>query len=188
MDPDLPGDAGSDPHRPGPGMGHRHSGQRPRRYPDGKPAKVSGLSVSATQGSLSVPVDWDDVASADDYLVRWRLHGPGQDLNDGVRPTSSDTTITVADYGGWVVRVQACNTVGCGGPVTKTFEVEPAPEPTATPTPTPEPTPTPSPTLDRRRNPRPRRRLLQRPPPRPTRCGSAFRPAPRSFPRGNRSP
>ena len=76
------------------------------------------------------------------------MHGPGQDLNDGVRPTSSDTTITVADYGRWVVRVQACNTAGCGGPVTKTFEVEPAPEPTATPAPTPEPTPTPSPTLE----------------------------------------
>ena len=65
-----------------------------------------------------------------------------------MRPTSSDTTITVADYGRLVVRVQACNTAGCGGPVTKTFEVEPAPEPTATPTPTPEPTPTPSPTQE----------------------------------------
>ncbi len=126
------------------------------RTPTPQPAQQKGGPglPSLTVGELiallqqlppELPVD---AVNADDYLAHWRLHGPGQDLNDGVRPTSSDTTITVADYGRWMVRVQACNTAGCGGPVTKTFEVEPAPEPTATPTPTPEPAPMPSPTLD----------------------------------------
>ena len=78
------------------------------------PAKPSGLSLNTEAGSLEVGVDWDDVEGAADYLVRWRLHGPGQNLNEGVRPTSSDTRITVADYGKWVVRVKACSDAGCG--------------------------------------------------------------------------
>ena len=36
------------------------------------PASPSGLGVSIEPGSLAVSVDWDDVAGADDYLVRWR--------------------------------------------------------------------------------------------------------------------
>ena len=73
------------------------------------PAKPAGLSVETEQGSLDVSLDWDDVDGVTFYWVRWRLSGPGHDLNDGVRPTSSTATITVADYGTWVVRVQACN-------------------------------------------------------------------------------
>ena len=110
-----------------------------------RPTKPTELSVKTTKGSLDVSVDWNNVAGADKYWVRWRLHGPGQNLNQGARPTSSDTQITVADYGRWVVRVQACNRAGCSGPVVRTFDVEPAPEPTATPTPEPAATPTPEP-------------------------------------------
>ena len=111
------------------------------------PAKPGGLSVETQQGALDVAVDWDDVEGADDYLVRWRPHGPDQQLNEGMRPTSSDVKITVADYGNWVVRVQACNQAGCSGPVATTFEVEPAPDPTPAPTPEPTPEPTPTPQL-----------------------------------------
>ena len=110
------------------------------------PAKPTGLSVATEPGSLEVSVDWDDVDGADDYLVRWRPHDTDQELNDGVRPTSSETTITVADYGRWVLRAQACNDAGCSGASALQFEVEPAPEPTPTPTPTPTPAATPTPT------------------------------------------
>ena len=95
------------------------------------PAKPSGLTATPTAGSLDVAVDWDDVEGATDYLVRWRLHGPGQDLNDGVTPTTSDTQITVADYGKWVVRVEACNDAGCGPGAAQAVEVtqpEPVPQ------------------------------------------------------------
>ena len=108
------------------------------------PAKPTGLQVSTQSGSLSVSVDWDDVAGADSYLVRWREAGSGNQLNAGVRPSASETTITVADYGEWVVRVQACNDAGCGKPLAKKFKVEAVPESTTdhpTPTPTAEPTP-----------------------------------------------
>ena len=110
------------------------------------PAKPTGLSVATEQGSLNVSADWDDVEGADDYLVRWRPKG-GK-LNEGVRTQSSGASITVAAYGEWVVRVQACNDAGCGKPAATSFRVEsaPAPTPVPTPEPTPEPTDEPEPT------------------------------------------
>lgn len=68
---------------------------------------VSGLRVTTQFGSLDMAVDWRDVTGADSYLVRWRQHGPGQTLNEGVRSTSSDATVTAGDSSKWVVRVQA---------------------------------------------------------------------------------
>ena len=89
------------------------------------PAKPAGLTATATAGSLDVAVDWDDVAGATDYLVRWRLRGPDQDLNDGVRPTSSETQITVSAHGSWVVQVAACDDGGCGPGAARAVEVTP---------------------------------------------------------------
>ncbi len=91
------------------------------------PGQVTGLEADTTEGSLDVDVDWDDVAGAADYWVRWRVAGPGQALNDGVRVSSSQATITVADYGSWVVRVEACNTAGCGPAQALEFDVTAAP-------------------------------------------------------------
>ena len=96
------------------------------------PDKPTGLSVATEQGSMDVSADWDDVEGADDYLVRWRPNG--ERLNEGVRAQSSSAAITVAAYGEWVVRVQACNDAGCGKPAAERFSVAPAPEPTPTPT------------------------------------------------------
>lgn len=61
------------------------------------PAKPTGLQADATAGSLDVSVDWNDVAGASHYLVRWRVAGPGNTLNTGVEVQSSDTNITVDD-------------------------------------------------------------------------------------------
>ncbi len=82
--------------------------------------------ADATPGSLSVFVDWDDLPSVTHYLVRWRVAGPGNRLNEGVEVQSSDANVGVDDYGEWVVRVQACNSIGCGEYLAKRFEVEPA--------------------------------------------------------------
>ena len=97
-------------------------------------------------GSLDASVDWNDVDGATSYLVRWRPVGTGDPLNAGVDVQSSDASITVGGYGDWVVRVEACNSAGCGRPVAERFEVaasESNPEPTPEPKPTPQPTPTP---------------------------------------------
>ena len=93
-----------------------------------EPARPTGLQLGTEPGSLNVSVDWDDVDGADSYLVRWRVAGPGNTLNEGVRTQSSAANIAVVDYGEWLVRVQACNDAGCGDPLTRRFNVEPAAE------------------------------------------------------------
>ena len=91
--------------------------------PTTPPARPTGLMVNPTPGSRVVDVDWDDVDGADAYLVRWRRAGAGHDLNIGVRPTSSDTQITVFGSGRWVVRVEACNAIGCSAGTASQVEV-----------------------------------------------------------------
>ena len=71
------------------------------------PAKPAGLRVEAQSGSLDVLVDWDDVPGAESYWVRWRVSGSGNHLNDGVKVRPSAASISVADNGRWLARVQA---------------------------------------------------------------------------------
>ena len=106
------------------------------------PGKPAGLAVSALPGSLDAALDWDDVAGAAHYWVRWRVPGPDASLNEGIVVLPSEAVIAVSGYGEWVARVQACNDLGCGAPVVSKFTVEP--EPTVTPTPEPTVTPTPT--------------------------------------------
>ena len=110
------------------------------------PARPTGLEITTDAGSLDVSLDWDDADGAADYLVRWRAFGPGNPLNEGVRVTSSEATITVENHGDWVVRIEACNEAGCGRHLAQRFQVEAAAEPTPDPTPEPTPEPTPAPT------------------------------------------
>ena len=83
------------------------------------------MTITAEQGSLDAGVDWNDVDRATEYLVRWRMFGPGNPLNEGVRVESSSATISVADYGDWVVRIEACNGVGCGRHQAQRFTAQP---------------------------------------------------------------
>ena len=110
------------------------------------PAEPSGLRVSTTEGSLGVTASWSDTPGATQYLVRWRVAGPGNRLNEGITTTSSEAVITVSDYGRWVVRVEGCSDAGCGQGASRQFAVEAGPEPTPAPTPEPTATPTPEPT------------------------------------------
>ena len=91
---------------------------------DKVPARPTGLQVSTTTGSLGVSVGWDGVGGASDYLVRWRSADGGDKLNDGFRTSSTSTSISVGDFGQWVVRVQACNDAGCGKPLARKFKVK----------------------------------------------------------------
>ena len=78
----------------------------PRVRERGRPSPRD-CGFATEPGSVDVAVDWDDVDGADGHLVRWRRHGPDQDLNDGVRRTSSDTTITVTITGNIVWQTRA---------------------------------------------------------------------------------
>ena len=91
------------------------------------PAKPTGLRASAEWGWLDVAADWDDTDGAESYKVRWRAFGPGNDLNEGLSVNTSQATITLAYYGDWVVRVQACNDAGCGPHLARHFRVAPPP-------------------------------------------------------------
>ena len=71
-------------------------------------------------------MNWDAVNHADYYRIRWRSANGGK-LNAGVETTSTSAVIAVADYGQWVVRLEACNDSGCGKPLAKKFRVEPDP-------------------------------------------------------------
>ena len=90
------------------------------------PDAPSGLQVSIQPDSLTVALDWDDVAGATGYLVRWRLAGPDQELNEGLEVQASQADITVADRSDWVVRVEACNQTGCGEGAAQQFGFAPA--------------------------------------------------------------
>ena len=120
-----------------------------RANAEGPPQRPTGLRVVAKPGSLQVAADWNDVDGATHYMVRWRAAGPGNKLNTGLEVQSSRADISLADYGEWVVRVEACNDAGCGPRGAQRFAVEAATEPAPEPTPMPTvvPTPTPSPRL-----------------------------------------
>lgn len=93
--------------------------------PDPIPGQPAGLTVSAERGALNVALDWDDVDGATRYRLRWRAVESGAKLNDGIEPDSSEVAISVADYGDWVVRLEACNDSGCGPHLASRFTVEP---------------------------------------------------------------
>ena len=124
------------------------TGSSPASAQDGSepPAKPTGLSATTEPGLLDVALDWNDVDGAARYWVRWRSVDSGEKLNGGIEVEASDAAITVAGYGDWVARVQACNGAGCGEPLAQRFTVEPAPQQTPAPEPTPTATPTPEPT------------------------------------------
>ena len=91
------------------------------------PGRPAGLRATPKAGSLQVSVDWADVHGASYYWVRWRGADAGDGLNEGVKVRASEAVITVADYGDWVVRVEAClDDVGCGPRAKQTATVAPS--------------------------------------------------------------
>ena len=105
-----------------------------RRTPPDEP---TGIKLSQDPaGSLRLIVRGNTAARADNYKIRWREAGPGNNLNAGITVPNLGTDqsgnpitafthpITVSGYGTWVVRVDACNEEGCTG-ASKTVKVEP---------------------------------------------------------------
>ena len=105
-----------------------------RRTP---PVAPTGITLSQDPaGSLRLLVGSDTVTDADNYKIRWREAGPGNELNAGITVSDLGTDqsgnpvaafthpITVSGYGTWVVRVDACNEEGCTG-ASKTIKAEP---------------------------------------------------------------
>ena len=102
----------------------RPPAQSPFRPTGQPPAMPTGLNVATGNGSLSVSVDWNDVAGALHYTVRWRKDVRGSQFNSGVTVTRSNATISVARHGTWVVKVSACRVLMCGPGKSARFQVK----------------------------------------------------------------
>jgi len=90
------------------------------------PAKPPAITVVTTENSSEVTVSWSAVGNVDEYIVKWRqVERRGFDPANSktVHPLKTNTTFNVSEYTEWVVRLEACNTSGCSGPVTHRFEV-----------------------------------------------------------------
>ena len=85
-----------------------------------------GLDISTEQ---EMP-RWDDLDGANGYLVGRREASPDKLLNEQVRVQESGAVFTVADYGKWVARLEACLATDCGKDLAQRFNLEAAPEPT----------------------------------------------------------
>lgn len=87
------------------------------------PAPPSNLDLTVEPGTTKVSATWDEVAGAAAYEVRWRSRRedfPTWNLATVMGPTA---TFDVREQGLWLIRVQACNDSGCGGPGTATVPV-----------------------------------------------------------------
>ena len=91
------------------------------------PDEVGNFALRATPGSLDVAASWDAVAGATSYNLAWRQADGEFETANASTVTATDATITLEDYGQWVVRLQGCNDAGCGPSITQQVEVEPPP-------------------------------------------------------------
>ena len=107
-----------------------HGGDRVAAQ-DAPPSRPTGLSVTATPGSLEVLADWDDMAGATFYAVHWRYAAPITQLHWRVEVQSSQAAATMPSAGEWTVKVEACNNSGCGPGELQKFRVERALQPPA---------------------------------------------------------
>ena len=108
--------------------------------PDGLSASVSGdfrtywdvpttptaFEIVTQAGKKELAARWGFAAGGvSNYKLSWRLADGSFESGNEVSVAIARATITMPDYGEWLVRLQACNDVGCGPGVTKTVNVEP---------------------------------------------------------------
>ena len=93
------------------------------------PGGPDNLAVSAAPGELDLSATWDALDGATLYKLSWRQSDGDFEEGNAIWVSTGGATITVEDYGQWVVRLEGCNDAGCGPPVSRPVEVEPTPAP-----------------------------------------------------------
>ena len=93
-----------------------------------RPGSPANFAVTVEEGELDLSATWDALDGADTYRLAWRQDGGEFEADNAVSVMDASATITVSDYGRWVVRLEACNDAGCGAAVTGQVDVVPAPE------------------------------------------------------------
>ena len=92
------------------------------------PGSPSNFAAVATPpGSRDVWARWDALDGADTYRLSWRKAGGEYAADDTTTVTGAATTatITVADHGRWVIKLEGCNDAGCGPGVEQAVGVTP---------------------------------------------------------------
>ena len=87
----------------------------------------TGLAATTQLDSLNVSLSWDAVDGATSYNLAWRQADGDFETGNAFTVTATSATITVGDYGQWLVRLEGCNDVGCGPSITQQVEMEPPP-------------------------------------------------------------
>lgn len=87
------------------------------------PVPPSNLDLTVEPGTTKVSATWDEVAGAAAYEVRWRSRREDFPTGNLATVTGPTAIFDVREQGLWLIRVQACNDSGCGGPGTATVPV-----------------------------------------------------------------
>lgn len=82
--------------------------------PTDKPSKPTGYTLTVQPNTLTVSASWDESSEAEHYNLKWRLPKEGFDRNSKIkRLISNQVDFSVSSGATWVVRLDACNSLGC---------------------------------------------------------------------------
>ena len=90
------------------------------------PGQAANLTVSFTPGELRLSASWEAAAGATSYKLRWRRIGGEFQAGNAVTAATTSAAFSVSASGRWLVRLEGCNTAGCGGAIVHTVEMVPA--------------------------------------------------------------
>ena len=95
--------------------------------PTGPPGRPTELTVTSKPESMQYSVSWQATEQSTHYKVMWRPYKQ-EDFPSGneMRAETNSATILVSSPGQWVVRVEACNALGCGLGVSQMATLGPA--------------------------------------------------------------
>lgn len=91
--------------------------------PPGRPAD---LRVVVNPGALECDATWTALPRATRYRLRWRLPGTGFLPGNELAVEHPGAAFTLPEYGRWVVRLEGCNTAGCGPGIARSVATMPA--------------------------------------------------------------
>ena len=89
------------------------------------PGQAANLTVSFTPGELLLSASWEAAAGATSYKLRWRRIGGEFQAGNAVTAATTSAQFSVSASGRWLVRLEGCNTAGCGGAIVHTVEMVP---------------------------------------------------------------
>ena len=78
------------------------------------PGRPTNLSINAPPSEFELRVTWAPAPRASSYKLSWRKADRDFEPDNAAAVSATTATITVPEYGRWVVQVEGCNQAGCG--------------------------------------------------------------------------